>query len=385
MPDARDYIIVAGVTVAVVLAVLGGALFVLRRTRWRIEFIVGCGAVLVVAAVLGYWLLWYKASPPTMVRAVALAGWVCAGALGVWLTVRALGEAFSVSGPQPVQAERRRLVSNGIAVVAGVAVGRTIAVYDPADVTIEQHECVLPELPRSADGMRVVLIGDLHAGPFLEPKHLAYYIECIRRQSPDLCVIVGDFITASASDFRDYCRPMRELTAPLGVYAVLGNHDYFNGAAPTLVRMLNDCGVVLLEDQAVALDGVELFGISDHRRQAALLAASSVERSPLMEQLGQSACPIVLVHRPFVFDALAAINPRSLVLAGHTHGGQLALELGPNQHVTLLQLFSPYVRGWYRRGSAQLYVTRGLGTIGVPLRIGSPPEIATIILRSHAA
>jgi predicted MPP superfamily phosphohydrolase len=385
MPDARDYIIVAGVTVAVALAVLSGSLFVLWRAKWRIEFIVGCGAVLVVAAVLSYWLLWYKASPPAMVRTVALAGWVCAGTLGVWLMVRALGEMPSGSRHHSIQAERRRLVRNGIAVVAGVAVGRTIAAYDPADVTIEQHECVLPELPRSADGMRVVLIGDLHAGPFLEPKHLAYYIECIRRQSPDLCVIVGDFITASASDFRDFCRPMRELTAPLGVYAVLGNHDYFNGAAPTLSRMLNDCGVVLLDDQTVALDGIELFGISDHQRQAALLAASGVERSSLMEQLGQSACPIVLVHRPFVFDALAAINPRSLVLAGHTHGGQLALELGSNQHLTLTQLFSPYVRGWYHRGSAHLYVTRGLGTIGVPLRIGSPPEITTIVLRSHAA
>lgn len=116
-----------------------------------------------------------------------------------------------------------------------------------------------------------------------------------------------------------------------------------------------------------------------------MLAAEGAERSPLMEQLGHSACPIVLVHRPFVFDALATINPRSLVLAGHTHGGQLALELGSNQHLTLTQLFSPYVRGWYHRGSAHLYVTRGLGTIGVPLRIGSPPEITTIVLRSHAA
>lgn len=385
MPDARDYIFVAGVTVVVALAVLGGALFVLRRNKWQIEFIIGCGAALIVAAELCYWLLCYKAWPPAMGHAVALAGWVCAGALGVWLMVRALGEVFSIRGHQPVQAARRQLLSNGIAAVAGVVVGRTIAAYDPADVTIEQHECVLPQLPHSADGMRIALIGDLHAGPFLEPKHLAYYIECVRRQSPDLCVIVGDFITASASDFRDYCRPMRELTAPLGVYAVLGNHDYFNGAAPILGRMLSNCGVVLLEDQAIRLDGIELFGISDHRRQAAVLAAEGAERSPLMEQLGHSACPIVLVHRPFVFDALATINPRSLVLAGHTHGGQLALELGSNQHLTLTQLFSPYVRGWYHRGSAHLYVTRGLGTIGVPLRIGSPPEITTIVLRSHAA
>lgn len=385
MPEARDYILIASATVGVVFVLLGGSLLLLWRRKRRIELIIGIATALFVLAVLCYWCLCYKTWPLGLVRNVSIVAWASAGALGIWLILRATGEMFPSTSHESALAERRQLLNNGIALVAGFAVGRHIATYDPADVTIEHHECVLPDLPRSAHGVRIVLIGDLHAGPFLEPKHLTYYVECIRRESPDACVIVGDFITASASDFREYCRPMRNLTAQLGVYAVLGNHDYFNGAAPTLSRMLEDCGVVLLDDRAVTLDGIELFGISDQRRQAAVQAAAGVERSPLMEQLAQSACPIVLVHRPFIFDALAVINPRSLVLAGHTHGGQLAIEFGSNRHMTLTQLFSPYVRGWYHRGSAQLYVTRGLGTIGVPIRIGSPPEIATIVLRTDAA
>jgi predicted MPP superfamily phosphohydrolase len=105
----------------------------------------------------------------------------------------------------------------------------------------------------------------------------------------------------------------------------------------------------------------------------------------LFEQLAESEQPIVLVHRPFVFDALATINPRVLTIAGHTHGGQICVPLAGENVLAVNRLLSPYVRGWYRRGLAQLYVTRGVGTVGIPVRVGAPPEITFITLRrTHA-
>ena len=386
MPEARDYFILAYAVVLLTIVMFSVSLVVLWRCGRRGEFILGSIAAILSVVVLGYWLLFYKSVLVGRLDGSVITVWVVVGALSSWLLVRAVAEMLAIRHQKPFHVERRRLLSNSVAAIAGVAVGRTIAMYDPADVVIEQHICVVPHLPQSAEGLRIALIGDIHAGPYLEPKHLEYYIECIRRQKPDLCVIVGDFITADAAEFRDYCTAMRRLYAPRGVYAVLGNHDYFNGAAPTLRAMLSSCGVIVLDDRAVPVtdDGLELVGISDERRNAPVQALNARVQFPLMEKLGQSLCPIVLVHRPPVFDALATINPRSLVLAGHTHGGQLAIEHGAGNYLTITQLFSPYIRGWYRRGDAQLYVTRGVGTIGIPLRLGSPPEIAIITLRSHA-
>lgn len=378
MPEAQHYLVMAlGVTFAV-----AGAMILALRQRWRrvgkLERVLAVAACVVSISVIGYWLLLYKSIPSSGGRALWIAAWAIAIGGMLWLVMSAGLEA---TVPRTVHHERRRLIANVAAASVGVVVTRSVATYDPADVQIERHQAVLPSLPQAADGMTLAILSDLHAGPFIEPRHVEYYATVIEQNKPDAIVLPGDFITARAEDLRPYYKALSRLRAPCGVAAVLGNHDYFNGGAPDVVHMLRQCGIAVLSDEWTWLGPLQVFGLSDARRLDVELHSRHQVRLPLFEQLAESEQPIVLVHRPFVFDALATINPRVLTIAGHTHGGQICVPLAGENVLAVNRLLSPYVRGWYRRGLAQLYVTRGVGTVGIPVRVGAPPEITFITLR----
>ncbi|GIV54076.1 MAG: phosphoesterase [Candidatus Kapaibacterium sp.] len=378
MPEAQQYFVFALLGTLTVAGVLGLALVHRWKRTSRRERALATSVAAFVLGVVGYWLLGYKALPPLGGHTTWMVAWVLAIAGGLWLVLSA---CLALALPAHVHEERRRFLRNGIAASIGVVVSSRVASYDPADVVIERHDAYLPSLPLSDDGMTLAVLSDIHAGPFIEPKHVAYYATLINDAKPDLILLPGDFITARAEELLQYRSALSALRASRGVFAVLGNHDYFNAAAPHVAAMLKQWGITLLNDRSVGLDSLELFGISDERRFAVEQYCRDQKPQPLFERLVHSQQPLVLVHRPFVFDALAAVNPRVLVIAGHTHGGQICAELPDGQVVAVNRLFSPYVRGWYRTGTAQLYVTRGVGTIGLPLRIGAPPEITFITLR----
>ncbi len=382
MPEAQHYRALAILVTACTGLVLGYSVW----RRWyrvgALERAILLAVFLFSLSVVSYWLLLYKSVQLSGHRTVWLVAWCIALAGAFWIV---FGERLERIVPPSFQAGRRRIISNSIVASIGIVTSSRIAAYDPADVVVEQHTVVLPNMPRTADGLVLAILSDIHAGPFIEPKHVAYYASVIRAKKPDMIVLPGDFITAHADELRDCCRALSQLRAPCGVIAVLGNHDYFNNAAPTVTRMLTECGITLLNDTKTTVASLDIFGISDAQRRAVARYRSG-DQSVFLKSLERAEQPIVLVHRPFVFDDLAALNPNVFVIAGHTHGGQLCIPLPEGEYIAVNRVFSPYVRGWYRRGTAQLYITRGVGTIGVPVRIGSPPEISFITLRrSHGS
>jgi predicted MPP superfamily phosphohydrolase len=234
----------------------------------------------------------------------------------------------------------------------------------------------LPGLPSPLDGFTLVQITDLHAGPFMREKDIQGYVRRANALRPDLVVLTGDLVHSSPR-FIDPCvRALSDLRARLGVFACLGNHEYWVGVE-AVRSALEGAGILLLvnEGRVLRVGGypLNLAALDDLRfgRPNFELALSGLE---------PGAPTLLLSHRPEVFPE-AARRGVGLTLAGHYHGGQIQFRvLGLS--ITPARLFTPYVEGLFRLGGSLLYVSRGLGTTGTPVRIGARPELTVIRLRS---
>lgn len=245
-------------------------------------------------------------------------------------------------------------------------------------LTLSEATVRLAGLPAPLDGLRILVVTDIHAGPFLAPKSLEAALARLVQVEPDLVLFGGDFADARLSDVLPHLEAIRRVEAPLGVYGVLGNHDHYTGEVPRLRNLLESAGVRLLHNEAVRVgrDGaaLALAGIDDLVRgrpdlDAALdSAAAAVPGGPV----------VLLSHNPDVFFE-AARRGVGLVAAGHTHGGQIRpAGLPPLFRQSRYRLDE----GRYRLGRSELVVSRGLGAAGLPLRVSCPPEALLLALRS---
>ena len=242
-------------------------------------------------------------------------------------------------------------------------------------LSIERQEILLRRLPKSLDGLRIVHLSDLHYGPLVNPQHLERAVAAANELQPDLIALTGDYI----SQDRIYAEPCAEVVGKLrarhGVYAVLGNHDHWTDAtliadlfrAEGIRVLINEGSRMDLSGGTFWLAGVDdtMVGLED---LPLALAGSSTDEFKLL-----------LAHNPVILRRAARAGV-DLVLSGHTHGGQVSWrsEKGRSGRPRRRML-----RGLGRRGDTQIYVTRGLGTVVLPIRYGCPPEISVIELRSQ--
>jgi predicted MPP superfamily phosphohydrolase len=242
-------------------------------------------------------------------------------------------------------------------------------------LTLAEADIPVRGLPASFDGCRVLLVTDLHAGPFVSPAELTWTLTRLHGTDPDLVLVGGDLVSQRTAEFEVARRALRTLSAPLGVHGVLGNHDlYAARSARRAVEALDGSGVRFLVNASRRLErdgaSILLAGIDDWNFGHPDLDAALAGRRP-----GE---PVVLLsHNP---DAAfeAARRGVGVVLSGHTHGGQIRVPGWP-----VLVRMSRYRldEGRYRAGDAQVVVSRGLGVVGVPFRWGCPPEAAMLTLR----
>jgi len=240
----------------------------------------------------------------------------------------------------------------------------------------------LPGLAPALEGLRIVQATDLHIGNRLEGARLDRMVDLINAQDPDLVVLTGDLFDFDPACVEDGARRLGRLSARHGVYAILGNHDIRTGAeivAQGLARFAP--GLRLLRDEIVRLPVAEplyLAGIEDPGND---WSARGVEL-PALERLAHArptdGPTLLLVHRPELFRQAARLG-FPIVIAGHTHGGQLALPT-PGGQLNLARIVTPFTRGLFRTGESVMYVNRGLGVGGPALRVNCPREIATLEL-----
>lgn len=238
------------------------------------------------------------------------------------------------------------------------------------DPQITHLDLVLPRLPRQLDGFIIAHLSDIHYGLFLSRASLQRVLDLTQAQRPHLIVITGDFVTQSPAFIEPVSELLEKLRAPLGVFAVLGNHD-FRAGADSLTRALRRHRVAVLRNQHRLLRfggaAFKIAGIDDSRQHP------DVERA-----VGSTArhFTLLLAHNPMALSQAAACGA-DLVLSGHTHGGQIKF----NFAAPLYERFLP--AGLVSLDGTQMYISRGLGKVILPMRVGAPPELA--FLRLHPA
>jgi len=258
----------------------------------------------------------------------------------------------------------------------GLAQLARAAFAEPFVLTVERHAVRLPRLPRALDGLRIVQLTDLHHSPFTGSGQLEHAIETANSLQPDIIALTGDYI----SHEREYAAPCAELVGRLrakhGVYAVLGNHDHWTDA-PLVADLFRAEGIRVLINEGVRFElagaSFWLAGVDD--------TMVGLEDLPLALAGSQAdEMKLLLAHNPTILRRAARARV-DLVLSGHTHGGQVAWR---SERSASGKPRRRILRGLGRRGDTQIYVSRGLGTVVLPIRYGSPPEVTLLELRCAA-
>lgn len=272
----------------------------------------------------------------------------------------------------------RRQFLNGLTAAPLLAFSATSAyasLIGPHDYEITQNDVFIRDLPDRFDGFRITQITDVHHSRIVSLAQVHQVVELAQRTNPDLIVLTGDYTTA----YRRYIEPCAEalatLKAPEGVWAILGNHDHYTDPELT-TRALEANHIAVLNNANTIIgrgpDAIQLAGIDDWS-----WAGTNWRRA--FYGLDRQRPTILLSHQPRVLD-FAEAQAASLILSGHTHGGQIRLPLvGAPARYAMEDL--KYASGLFRRGETQLYVSRGTGVIGLPVRLGARPEIAVLSLR----
>ncbi|MDX3094087.1 metallophosphoesterase [Streptomyces sp. ME19-03-3] len=281
--------------------------------------------------------------------------------------------------PEPASAgpTRRLVVARAVGGAAAVAAAVTVGqgTYGVLRGPRLKYVTVpLAKLPASADGYRIAVVSDIHLGPILGRAHTQRIVDTINGARPDLVTIVGDLVDGSVSELGAAAEPLAQLRARDGSYFVTGNHEYFSGAA-SWIDFVRELGVHPLENARTELAGFDLAGVND------ISGADHGHAPDHTKALGDrdtARAVVLLAHQPVMIHE-AVRHHVDLQLSGHTHGGQL----WPGNYIA--ELANPTVAGLETYGDTQLYVTRGAGAWGPPVRVGAPSDITIVTLASPRA
>lgn len=275
---------------------------------------------------------------------------------------------------------RRQFLGKATLGVAGVGLssGGWARYVEPDWVQVTQHSVKLPHLPPAFDGFRIAQISDIHIENGGMSDELPSICELVSAQKADAIVITGDFVTQANIDNSQFLEPgLTRLQAPMGVWGILGNHDYWGSEGPVFLKnMLRNTPVELLINQTHVWEKegarLHLAGFDD-------FWAGRPEFGVIRDLVPDNEAAVVLGHEPDYAVDVATLNKFGLMLAGHSHGGQIALPGGIPIHVP--DYARKFPRGWYDVNGLKLYTNRGLGTVGIPMRFCSRPEISVFTLR----
>jgi predicted MPP superfamily phosphohydrolase len=295
---------------------------------------------------------------------------------------------------------RRRFLTGAGALVAGTAGLGGYATAFEAGTRLDVTAYTVSPAGWPADlTLKIAVIADIHAcEPWMPAERIASIVDLANAQNPDLTVLLGDFAGAQHFVTRyvppgAWAEQLARLEAPLGVYAILGNHDWWSAAIPTdppdngqsVRNAVLSAGVPVLENSVVALSQngrpFWLVGLGDQLAHAwgRRHSHGDDDLESALRQINDEAPAILLAHEPFVFPRVP--DRVALTLCGHTHGGQVNLPIIGAPFVPTMRGVKRYVYGLYTEGQRQMIVSGGLGTSHLPVRFLRPPEVVCVTVR----
>ncbi len=249
----------------------------------------------------------------------------------------------------------------------------------------------VPGLSEAFKGTTIAMIADVHSSVFMTREDMEAYKAHLMGLKTDMIFIVGDFVNSKVAEVYPLAEAFSGISAPYGVYGVTGNHDYYSRDIETIATEISQAGIRLLRDENLAIEkGGEklwLMGIDDDHLYDvnSYLETGRTERGSIenmLKGIPADAPRLFLCHKPYPFEEYSRLG-MDVMFSGHTHGGQVVLAQLDNVNLSFASLASRYIAGLYRSRTSrrsQLYVTRGIGTVGIPLRLNCPPEITHITL-----
>ncbi|MGG4448689.1 metallophosphoesterase [Brevibacillus porteri] len=291
-----------------------------------------------------------------------------------------MGERKTVNDPNLAPISRKTFLHKvtkwvGGLIGLGVATGVYGHVWERKALDIVRLSITIPGLPESFKGTKLIQFSDVHLGHYFEPKELESVIALIQSEKPDLICFTGDIVDEVTRPLFAAVPLFNQLLAPLGKFAVLGNHDYRAGEQQKVRDGLVASGFEVLDNRHVVVqkDGQQLYmaGVDD-----VFYGVPDLPRA--LENIPPEGSVILLVHEPDFAD-IASEHPVHLQLSGHSHGGQVRLPfIG---HLLAPQYGRKYVQGLYQVGGMAVYTNRGLGTTILPVRLFCRPELTVLTLQ----
>lgn len=250
---------------------------------------------------------------------------------------------------------------------------------------VTRRKLALAGLPTELEGLRVVLLADMHCGRNNSVAFLSRVADAVNELEPDLILIPGDFVEGVGGSFAGASRVLARLRPRLATLGTLGNHDHWEGVEHGGGRLLEEAGLRLLDNTRLLLtpdrrlvehgsQGLVLAGVGD-------LWAGRVDLEAALGGLSESLPRLLLSHNPDVAEDHPTLHRVDLMLSGHTHGGQVRLP-GIGAPAVPSRYGEKYASGWVQGPSYPVFITRGVGSTGIPIRVGSPPELVLFELVS---
>ena len=321
----------------------------------------------------------------TVERATRLAAWAYRKARQ---STKGRVAAASSSVADPVSPGRRHFLEQTAVLISAtpfVAAGYGL-LHSRLDVEVVRPRIPLARLPKAFDGFRIAQLSDIHISPFTTADYIHHCVSITNELKPDLIALTGDYIAWDTEQQGEVVRTLAGLRAPFGVFGCLGNHEEESGTEESITRLFAALGIHILRQARapIVLGGetLNLIGIDEPHGRTETEWRRDVHRKlrQIKELMMPETVNILLSHGdfPHMFDRVAELGI-DLMLAGHTHGGQLSLDF-VHRGLNLSHLIYDYNSGWYEKNGAQLYVNRGIGTTGFPIRLGARPEISVFEL-----
>ncbi len=333
-----------------------------------------------------------------------IALWLLAGKLvklpfllGTWLLKliapvrRKMEELKQRKAVRVVDTSRRQFLRTATYAVSTYAfAGAAYGIISHDNFRIENRDIKITNLPPELKGLTITLISDIHAGQYMKEHEMREYADIVNDMGSDIICIPGDFINFQIEDTKSVAYAFRDMKAKHGIYGTLGNHDFFVDPNYVADVISNESPVKLLRNKfdKITVNGRDLFivGVDDTRDAGikmngtvlSYIDKTSAEASAANPNFNSSP-KILLCHKPYAFDDIAA-RDIDLVLAGHTHGGQVVPFKFGDFNLSFAGFVSKYISGLYSIGNTNMYISRGLGTVGLPIRLNCPPEITKITL-----